>query len=190
MSTFAAILLPQVNRAQTPSTQSTFKLGVDVVQVDVSVLDDKRRAVRGLTAADFTVFEDGKPRPVTVCNPIEIEEHPPSVNGTASWVRDVPPDVTTNDVKPEGRLVVIMLDWSIRPEEQVSARKIAAAAVDELGPGIWPPWSSPVCFRTPGRRRISRPAGPGSWRPSTNRSRSHSSNRAASWRILAITIVR
>ena len=133
--TFATLALPQVHQAQTPSTQPTFKLGVDVVQVDVSVLDNKRRPVRGLTAADFTVLEDGKPRPVTVFNSIEIEEHPPSVDGIAPWVRDVPPDVTTNDVKPEGRLVVIMFDWSIRFEDQMLAQKIARAAVDELGPG-------------------------------------------------------
>ena len=113
-TTFATLVLPQVHQAQTPSSQPTFKLGVDVVPVDVSVLDDKRRPVRDLTADDFTVLEDGKPRPVTVFNPIEIEEHPPRVDGVASWVRDVPPDVTTNDVKPEGRLVVIVFDWSIR----------------------------------------------------------------------------
>src|SRR5450759_641787 len=77
---FAAIVLPQAHQAQTPSTQPTFRLGVDVVQVDVSVLDGKRRPVRDLTAADFTVLEDGKPRPVTVFNPIEIEEHPARVD--------------------------------------------------------------------------------------------------------------
>ena len=133
--TFAALVLPQINQAQTSSAQNTFKLGIDVVQVDVSVLDHKRRPVRGLTAGDFTVLEDGKPRPVTVFNPIEIEEHPAKVDGVASWVRDVPPDVTTNDVKPEGRLVVIAFDWSIRFVDQAVARKIATAAVDELGPG-------------------------------------------------------
>ena len=133
--TFGALLLPRVYQAQSQSTQPTFKLGVDLVQVDVSVLDDKRRPVRGLTAADFTVLEDGKPRPVTVFNPIEIEEHRPTVDGVASWVREVPPDVATNDVKPEGRLVVIVFDWSIRPQDQVVARRIATAAVDELGPG-------------------------------------------------------
>jgi len=132
---FAALVVPLLHQAQTPSTQPTFRLGVNVVQVDVSVLDDQRRPVRGLTAADFTVLEDGKPRPVAVFNPIEIEEHPSRVDGVASWVRDVTPEVTTNDVRPEGRLVVIMFDWSIRPEDQGLARKIAAAAVDELGPG-------------------------------------------------------
>ncbi len=133
--TLATLALPQARQTQTPSTQPTFRLGVDVVQVDVSVLDDKRRPVRGLTADDFTVLEDGKPRPVTVFNPIDIEEQPPRVDGVASWVRDVPPDVTTNDVKPEGRLVVIMFDWSIRFQDQALAQKIATAAVDELGPG-------------------------------------------------------
>jgi VWFA-related protein len=57
------------------------------------------------------------------------------VDGVAAWVRDVPADVTTNDVRPEGRLVVIMFDWSIRFEDYELARKIATAAVDELGPG-------------------------------------------------------
>src|SRR4051812_18462069 len=130
-----AFALPRVDQAQAPATQPTFRLGVNLVQVDVSVLDNKRRPVRDLTAADFTVLEDGKPRPVTVFKSIEIEEHPPSVDGVASWVRDVPPDVTNNDVRPEGRLVVILFDWSIRAEDYLLARKIATAAVDELGPG-------------------------------------------------------
>src|SRR5215210_8536488 len=75
-----------------PPPQPTFQSGVDIVQVDVSVLDRDRRPVRGLTAADFTVLEDGKPRPITVFNPIEIEEHPARVDGVAPWVRDVPAD--------------------------------------------------------------------------------------------------
>jgi len=132
---FGILVLSQVYQAQSSGTQPTVRVGIDVVQVDVSVMDGQRRPVRGLTAADFTVLEDGKPRPVTVFNPIEIEEHPPSAEGVASWVRDVPPDVTTNDVRPEGRLVVIVFDWSIRPQDQLSARKIATAAVDDLGPG-------------------------------------------------------
>lgn len=50
--------------AQTPATQPIFRGGTDLVQVDVSVLDGKRRPVRGLTAADFTVLEDGQPREI------------------------------------------------------------------------------------------------------------------------------
>lgn len=47
---------------------------------------------------------------------------------------EVSPDVVTNAVKPEGRLVVIMFDWSIRFLDQALARRIATAAVDQLGP--------------------------------------------------------
>jgi VWFA-related protein len=49
-------------------------------------------------------------------------------------VRDVAPDAVDNNVRPEGRLVVIMFDWSIRFADQQLARRIAAAAVDQLGP--------------------------------------------------------
>ena len=37
-------------------------------------------------------------------------------------------------MNPEGRLVVIMFDWSIRFADQELARRIARAAVDALGP--------------------------------------------------------
>jgi VWFA-related protein len=118
---------------QEPTTQPRFRTGVDVVQVDVSVLDKNRKPVQGLTATDFTVLEDGKPRPVVAFVPVNIDE-PERAVAPAAWVRDVAPDVVTNAVKPEGRLVVIMFDWSIRFEDQILAKKIAAAAVDQLGP--------------------------------------------------------
>ena len=111
----------------------TFRTGVDLVQVDVSVLDKDRRPVRGLVASDFTVLEDGKPRPVVAFVPVEIAERE-STEGRATWVRDVAPDVVDNDVRPQGRLVVIMFDWSIRFHDQGLAKRIATAAVDQLGP--------------------------------------------------------
>jgi len=120
-----------VQQASTP--QPTFRTGVDVVQVDVSVLDKDRHPVRGLTSGDFTILEDGKPRPIVAFVPVDLGE-PETSSGSAAWVRDVAPDVVTNAVRPEGRLVVIMFDWSIRFEDQLLAKKIAAAAVDQLGP--------------------------------------------------------
>jgi hypothetical protein len=38
-----------------PGPQATFRTGIDVIQIDVSVLDRDRRPVHGLAAADFTV---------------------------------------------------------------------------------------------------------------------------------------
>jgi VWFA-related protein len=147
---------------QTPSeSQPTFRVGVDVVQVDVSVLDQSRRPVRNLTATDFTVLEDGKARPIVAFVPVELAEPEPA-SGRASWVRDVAPDVTMNDARPEGRLVVIMLDWSIRFEDQQLARRIAAAAVDQLGPGDLAAVVFTSASRTTGRRKISPRTAPAS----------------------------
>jgi VWFA-related protein len=80
------------------------------------------------------VFEDGKPRPIAAFIPVDLTERE-AAPARASWVHDVSADVTTNDAKPEGRLVVIMFDWSIRFGDQVLAKRIATAAVDALGPG-------------------------------------------------------
>jgi VWFA-related protein len=120
-------------RQGAPPPQPRFRGGVDVVQVDVSVLDKDRRPVRGLTARDFTVREDGKTRPIVAFVPVELGDIP-APTGRAAWVREVAPDVVTNAARPEGRLVVIMFDWSIRFEDQQLARRIATAAVDQLGP--------------------------------------------------------
>jgi len=127
----AVIVAVAAERQRAP--QPTFRTAVDVVEVDVSVLDKARKPVPGLTTADFTILEVGKPRPMVGFVPVNLEE-PNQALAPAAWVRDVAPDVVTNAVNPEGRLVVIMFDWSIRFLDQALARRIAVAAVDELGP--------------------------------------------------------
>jgi VWFA-related protein len=127
VAAFAGVLTQQ------PAPQSTFRAGIDLVQVDVSVLDKHRKPVSGLTAADFTLLEDGKPRPVVAFTWVDLPEQP---RPSASWVRDVAPDVATNTLPEEGRLVVILMDRSIPVGQPLlSAKRIARAAVDELGPG-------------------------------------------------------
>jgi VWFA-related protein len=131
--------LAMTGRAQQPPVPPpvqppvTFRAGVDLVEVDVSVLDKDRRPVRGLTRENFTLLEDGKPRPVVAFVPVDLAERD-ATPARASWVRDVAPDVTTNTLRPEGRLVVIMFDWSIRFLDHMLAKRIATAAVDALGP--------------------------------------------------------
>lgn len=61
-----------VARPSPPAPQPTFRLGVDLVQVDVAVLDRDRRPVRGLTAENFAVLEDGKLRPVVAFTEVEL----------------------------------------------------------------------------------------------------------------------
>ena len=113
--------------------QSTFRAGVDLVQLDVVVLDRNRKPVTGLTAADFTITEDGKPVAIDAFAPITLPG--PVVATGAAWTREVAPDVVTNTRADEGRLVVIVMDRSIPVGPgTIRARSIALAVVDALGP--------------------------------------------------------
>ena len=109
-----------------------FRSGVDVVQFTVTVLDKERRPVTGLTATDFDVLVDGKPRPIAAFAAVTL---PDDTAAVAASVPFVAPDVHTNRLSPEGRLVVIVMDRSIRNGEPMrAARAIANSAIDRLGP--------------------------------------------------------
>ncbi len=111
-----------------------FRSGVELVQIDVSVLDAKRHPVKGLTAADFTVLENGVPRPVRAFNAIDLPAAAPP--GRADWAMSVAPDVASNDVAAEdGRLVVILMDRTVPPgQPTITANRIATSTVNALGP--------------------------------------------------------
>jgi len=128
-----AILSSASLLAQVQSERPQFRAGVELLQLDVVVLDSKRQPVSGLTAADFTVLDNGDETPIRAFTPIELAR--PRAN-EAVWAGDVAPDVVTNQISEEdGRLVVILMDRTI-PQEQptVTARTIATTAVQLLGP--------------------------------------------------------
>ena len=128
----AAVAWPSA-RQQNPPPPG-FRSTVDVVRVEATVLDKDRHPVRGLTADDFSVLENGQARPVVAFAPVELPRTPPSMQKTAAWLRDAPRDIVSNDGTDAGRLVVIAFDWSVRFYDQALARRIALAAVDALGP--------------------------------------------------------
>lgn len=108
-----------------------FRSGVDVVLLDVTVLDRSRRPVRGLTAADFTILEDGKPQPVVSFEELDSPEPDGSL---VPWMREVAPDVRTN-AADDRRIIVLVLDdglISFRHREHV--KQIGRKIVDQLGP--------------------------------------------------------
>ncbi len=111
----------------------SFKAGVQLVRIDVSVLDDERQPVKGLQAADFTVLEDGQPRPIRSFD--AIDHATPAAAATASV--ETTTGVATNQIGNDtGRLVFILMDRSIPPERpMIMARQIADAAVDAMAPG-------------------------------------------------------
>jgi len=109
--------------------QVSFRSGVDIVQLDVSVLDARRRPVRGLTAADFTILENGTPTPVVAFSAVDLD--------TESAVAETTPpsfDVVSNIVT-QGRLVVIMIGRAIGYGwAAVNTRRVASEIVESLGP--------------------------------------------------------
>ncbi len=125
---------------QTPApTGQTFRGGTELLVIDVSVLDKPRHPVRDLKASDFTVQIDGKTRPVVAFNAVDVAPPLSAPAGEASWVRDVAPDVVTNEKKP-GRVFVILLDdysmyaGMVDQAGIIQARKTAYAVVDAMGP--------------------------------------------------------
>ena len=117
----------------TSQQQPTFRARVDLVQLDISVLDKDRKPIRGLTKADFTVFEDGKPQEVAVFEAIDV---PDPVPPPVAWMRDVTPDVTTNEVRPT-RLWVIAIDDALMPSDPnyiKSSRQIVLDLLEKFGP--------------------------------------------------------
>ena len=116
-----------------PQSQPTFRSGVEIVRLDASVLDRNRQPIKGLKASDFTVLEDGKPMKVVALSEVDIPDPPPV---TAPWIRDVTPDVATNQLG-ERRLFVMVIDDANTQFDMFamnSVTKIANELVDRLGP--------------------------------------------------------
>ncbi len=132
-----AILAGATAFAAAQAPQTTFRTGVELVQLDVSVLDQNRQPVRGLTAPDFTVLIDGRPQTVVAFNAVELP--PPPTAPTALWIRDVAPDVVTN-TRSSGRVLAILIDDASLSEASVDlsgvrkTRQIALSVIEELGP--------------------------------------------------------
>ena len=120
------------SRAQ-QAPPETFRAATDLIQLDVSVLDSDRMPVRGLTAGDFTVLENGVARPVEAFAAVDL---PDRICTGAAWLRNVAPDVVSNR-RDTQRVVLILLDDAMTPWDPgvlKFSRTIAQTVVNELGP--------------------------------------------------------
>ena len=68
--------------------------------------------MRGLTADDFTIRDNGREYRPSFFEAVEI---PLALGTDDSWPSTVSPDVTSNQVRDDGRLIVIVLDDSSLP---------------------------------------------------------------------------
>jgi VWFA-related protein len=131
--------LSEVEGQQTPPVR--FRGSVDVVRVDVVVRDREGKVVRGLTAADFVITEDGKPQSVTTFDFEEILTAPLATGDPLPAVLDRPaaptipiagaPKREIVDL-PGRRLIVLFFDLSsMQPEDLDRAAGSARKYIDE-----------------------------------------------------------
>ncbi len=69
------------------------RTGVEITPVDITVLDERRRPIRGLTADDVVVRVDGEIQRIAAFHQVEI---PGADKSTAEWTRGAPSDVASN----------------------------------------------------------------------------------------------
>ena len=130
--TVALVLVAAAIAVASQQDLPRFRSGIDVVQFTVTVLDQDRRPITGLTAADFEVLVDGKPRPLAAFAAVTLpDDTSPAISASPL----IAPDVHTNQLPPEGRLVVIVMDRSTPGGQPMrAARAVANATIDRLGP--------------------------------------------------------
>lgn len=112
-----------------PQASTAFRSGVDVVNVDVVVLDRQGNPVDGLTAADFSVKEDGRPQAVSAFEAVSFAESPAS----APEERQVISSNASPPVRGDRSFVIVFDDVNLSPYGTPRARK---AITDFLARGL------------------------------------------------------
>jgi len=119
--------------AQTPQPP-VFRSGVELVQVDVVVVDKDGKHVRGLTAADFSVFDRDKPQTIATFDEVS-HERPREAASDPLLTRPARLDVGSNQTARSERLVVMVVDdLHIYKGRTERAQDIARQIVSQLGP--------------------------------------------------------
>jgi hypothetical protein len=84
-----------------------FRSGIELIEVDAIVTDRDGNPVKDLTAADFEVFEDGRPQTIQTFRFVDLPYQ--TVSPEVESSEDVEAGVATNTGN-EGRIYVLLLD--------------------------------------------------------------------------------
>ncbi len=123
-----AVIASALVSAQTSQEQPTFRSGVEIIEIDVSVIDGRGRQIADLTPDEFTVTVDGEPRRVEQAQFVSLR--PPDRDESPREPES--PDVfyTANSPDTPGRLIVIAVDEESIPFGE--GRRVMQAAGDFL----------------------------------------------------------
>jgi VWFA-related protein len=110
----------------------TFKSGIEIVLIDVTVVDRTGQPVGDLRPGDFTVSVDGKPRTVASAQFLRYETRTTTVR-EKSTARASSAPVVTPPPPPRNVLIVIDED-SMEPADGLAAKRAAGTFIDKLAP--------------------------------------------------------
>jgi VWFA-related protein len=110
----------------------TFRSGVEVVLIDVTVVNRSGQPVGDLRPGDFTVTVDGKGRTVTSAQFLRYDTRTTTVREKPA-VTPPPAPVAAPPPPPRNLLIVIDED-SMGPVDGLPARQAASAFIDKLAP--------------------------------------------------------
>ena len=135
-----AVLLVCLAAAVQAQQLPVFRAGVELLEVDVSVVDDQGEPITDLSALEFTVSVDGEPRRVVSAQFIDLgaaaaaaAAHEPALPGQAPAAPAV--SYTVNTAGHRGRLIVMAIAReSISFGEGRPAMWAAAEFLDTLNP--------------------------------------------------------
>jgi VWFA-related protein len=126
----AASTSPQVPPSSPAPGAPQFPAGVELVSVDVVVLDKDGQPVPGLTAADFTVREDGAPQSIASFEAVRFDESAPSAA--------VPGVVSSNveeRVRPDRSFTIVYDDVHLTAIGSKLAQAEVGKLVDTMAAG-------------------------------------------------------
>ncbi len=122
---------PGVPAVQAPP-QPTFRASTDRIAIDVTVVGDTGDVVSGLTADDFVLTVDGKPRPVVSAEFLRTSDAP-APSGAAAGPTGT--TFSSNESTAGGRLVLLAFDLDgIAAGGGRELARAAAGFVDALAP--------------------------------------------------------
>jgi VWFA-related protein len=124
----ALLMLPALARAPLAAeAPPAFPSSIEIVLADVSVVDSAGQPVSGLTASDFTLTVEGRPRHIVSSE---------FISGAEETVTPPQPEYySTNEHVRAGQIVILVIDTvNIPPGQGRAAINAAQHLLDRLGP--------------------------------------------------------
>jgi VWFA-related protein len=116
----------------------TFRSRADLVQVDVIAVDKDGNPIRGLTAADFTLRDRGKPQTIATFDEFAHENGVQETPAEIAWKTQpatLKRDVSSNQANDvERRVLIVIDDVHLYKGRTDRAKEIARKTVTDLGP--------------------------------------------------------